>query len=232
MAKFSPGPGVAAVSGSIGGTVFSRNRYGAYMRYRAVPVNPDTQAQALARQAIAAASETWRSLTPGKRAAWATWCAGNPIVDTLGNAQILSANAGYCQINSRLLYVGEAQIDLPPTAAAPAPLATIGLETDLGVGDFELNYTATPLGAGVSLWLQAAVVNSAGINYVKNLMRIVDVSEAAKASPIADLDTLLVAKFGTLQVGQIVHVLASTFDSATGLLSTPLRASSVVVETS
>lgn len=231
MAKFTPGPGVAAVSGSIGGTVFSRNRYGAYMRYRAIPTNPDTEYQANVRQALGASSENWRSLTDAQRMAWATWAANNPITDMIGQSQILAANAAYVQLNARLAYMGETLLDLPPVAAAPAPLESITVDTDIGAGDFQVAFTATPLGAGVRLFGQVAVVNSAGIKYVKNIMRTAVLTAAAQASPLTGLQALVEARFGTLQVGQVVHLNLATIDEASGLVSTPLRAVSTVVTT-
>ena len=47
LVKF--GGGITAASGSVGGNTFSRNRYGAYMRVRTKPVNPQTDRQSRVR---------------------------------------------------------------------------------------------------------------------------------------------------------------------------------------
>ena len=99
-----------------------------------------------------------------------------------------------------------------------------------GTSLFDITYTATPLAAAVELWILAAVVNSAGITYVRNLLRFIGVSAAAQASPL-DIQTLVEDKFGTLIVGQTLHVRVSTYDTATGLLSVGLE-DSVVITTS
>ena len=53
-------------SGSIGASVYSHNRYGAYIRARSVPVNPNTDRQVAIRNAIRALTIAWGN-TPGQR---------------------------------------------------------------------------------------------------------------------------------------------------------------------
>ncbi len=118
----------------------------------------------------------------------------------------------------------------PPAAAAPNGLLTLVLNTDIGTGTFDVAFTATPLAADDMLQVWATVQNSAGKNYVENLMRLIVNSTAAQASPL-DIETELAAKFGTLQVGQKVTVKVAVFDSVTGLLSNFLRADSLIIDT-
>ena len=82
--KVSFGGGVADGRGSIGGTTFSRNRYGAYARKRVVPVNPRTSEQVRARTTFQAAVTAWRQLTDAQRAAWSNYAAQTPVQDKLG----------------------------------------------------------------------------------------------------------------------------------------------------
>lgn len=230
MAKIIPGPMASAISGAAGGTVFSRNRYGAYTRSRVVPVNPNTAAQQQARADLAAQSTAWGALTAAQQLQWKTWAENNPIIDRLGQSQVLQANAAYIQLNSRLARSGDTLLTAPPVAPAPNALATLTFTADIGLGNFELTFTPTPLAAGLRLWCQAAVVDSAGINFVSNLLRLTNIETAATASPV-DNQAAIETVFGTLSVGQVVHQFVSVFDSATGLLSTPRRVSATVIST-
>jgi len=230
MAKIEYGAMVGSASGSVGGTVFSRNRYGTYMRRKGIPVNPDTAKQQNVRAALAGVSASWRGLTAAQRLQWSTWAANNPIVDRMGNAQVLAGNAAYIQLNTRIVLTGEPGITAPPVTAGPDVLATMTLTGDIGIGTSEIAYTATPLGADEELWVNYAVVDSAGINYVKNLYKLCTMSAAAQASPY-DFQSDVEARFGSLQVGQIVHVLASVFDHSTGLISLPRSASVTISST-
>lgn len=231
MAIITPGPTVAAISGSIGGTVYSRNKGGAYIRNRSIPVDPNTNAQQNARSIMATQSAAYSDLTAAQRAAWENWAIQNKVTNALGNQIQLSGHQAYVQLNSRLAHDAQTVLDVPPIVNAPNGLATVVQDGDIGIGDFDLEFTATPLAATEELWLQAAVVNSAGISYVRNLFRFIGTSDAAETSPF-DNEALVVARFGTLTVGQTVHMRASVFDTASGLLSVGLESDVVVTETS
>ncbi len=230
MAIITPGPTVAALSGSIGGTVYSRNKGGAYIRNRAIPVDPNSNEQQNARSILAAQSAAWSGLATAERAAWENWAVQNKVTNALGNQIQLSGHQAYVKLNSRLAHDGVAAMADPPIENAPDGLLTLSLIADIGSVAFGVTYTATPTGANEKLWIQAAVVNSAGISYVRNLFRFVGTSSAAQASPF-DCESLIVARFGTLVVGQTVHARVSVFDITTGLISVGLEADDVVVDT-
>jgi len=230
MAKYSPGPLAGQISGSIGGSTYSHNRYGPYIRRRAVPVTSTSEDALNAKARFGGTSQAWQALTAPEKLAWAAWGQYNPVIDSLGMAQPLAGNVAYIQLNTRLLQAGEAEISVPPIIPAPLSLATLVQDCDIGVGDCDLTYTATPLAAGLMLRIRAAVVNSEGIKYVRNLMRVVGFSAAAQASPF-DHQALIEAKFGTLIVGQTVHVLVDVLDTATGLVSAALKDVTIVTTT-
>ncbi len=229
--KFISSGLVGAMSGSVGAVTASRNRYGAYLRARAIPVNPNTSFQLGTRASLSNLSTAWSGLTTGERLAWKEWADQNPIVDRLGQVQNLAPNAAFIQLNARLLAVGIAAVNSPPIVVAPDALTTLTSTVDIGVGGtFDLAFTATPLGAAESLWIQGAVTNSAGINYVTNRLRFLGESAAAQASPF-DSQSLIETRFGTLVVGVTVHQWISVLDQNSGLLSPPRRTSGVVTDT-
>ncbi len=230
MAKYTPGPMSASTSGSIGGTTFSRNRGGQYIRRRAIPTNPDSIPQQTVRAILSEQSQAWADRTDAERDAWKNWAIQNPITDVLGQQITLTGHQAFIKLNSRLDLTNDTELTAPPIINAPAGLLTLALTADIGVGTTEITFTTTPTAAGVKLWLTAALVNSAGISYVRNLRRFIVATTAALASPFdyqADLELVL----GTMIVGQTVHVSVRTFDTATGLISLPLTAAQVVITT-
>jgi hypothetical protein len=76
--------GAAAASGSMGGSTASRNRFGAYMRTKAIPVQPNSAAQASAKSRFALASAAWTALTAAVKASWETYAGANPVNNALG----------------------------------------------------------------------------------------------------------------------------------------------------
>jgi len=228
--KYTPGPMIGAASGSVGGQTFSRNRYGAYVRTRAIPVNPNTVPQQNARSRLSTYSANWQTLTASQKISWNAWALQNPIINTLGASQTLTGQAAYVGVNTRLAQATDTAIDVPPLTPAPTSLVTLTGTWDIGLGNFQIDFTATPLAADDRLWCQAAVVFSPGITYVKHLLRVVSITAKAQATAL-DLQVPIEAVFGSLQVGQTVHIWAAVFDSATGLLSVPLSVKGVVITT-
>lgn len=105
MALVKTGGGVTDIRGSIGGTTFSRNKYGAYARTRTVPVNPKTVAQTKVRSVVASMIDIWKNtLTAAQRAAWAVYAANVPVLNRLGDSVNLSGWNMFCRTNSALLY--------------------------------------------------------------------------------------------------------------------------------
>ena len=230
MALIKFGPMVSEASGKIGGSVYARNRGGAYVRDWTKPLKSTSPAALAAKSRLAAYSQAWQALTDAQRASWKAWAAANPVINRLGESRVLSGNQAYVQINGVLGAIGSATVSVPPTGTAPASLITLAADGDIGAGDFDLTYTATPLAADDKLYIQACVVASAGISYVNNLLRLIGVSAGAQASPF-DVQSLFEARFGTPNVGDTVHFAVSVVDSVTGLLSQPIRDFVIVTST-
>lgn len=230
MALIRTGSLVGQVSGSIGATVYSHNRYGSYARLRTVPTRSTTDAATAAKNTLTAESQAWGALSPALKLQWETWAQTNPITNRLGDQRVLQGNAAFVQLNARINRAGGTRITSPPIADAPAALLTLSATYDIGAGDTTMVYTATPVGATNRLWVKAAVVNSDGIQYVENLMKLTTVGALDTASPF-DYSTDVELRFGTLIVGQSVFLRGAVFDEATGLLSGFRDVNGVVITT-
>lgn len=230
MAKFLPGPTVAQVSGSIGGTVFAHNRYGMYMRGRVTPVTSTSAAALAAKARFAVASQQWQGLTAAQKQSWRNWAQTNPITDRLGQSQVLQGNVAYIKLNAVLALAGSAAIQDPPITVAPLPFATLAGTYDIGAGTFDLAFTPTPTGANEALIIRAAVVDSAGINFIENNLRVATVTAGAEAGPV-DMDVILASLFGTLIVGQTVHYDVRKVDLLSGQQSGSLKTRGVIITT-
>jgi len=215
MALFTPGPIVGQISGAEGGVVFSSNRYGPYIRRRAIPVNPQTPKQLKI-----------RALTD--KEAWRSWAANSPITNVLGLKQILDGHAAFVQCNNALKFMGLPGITLPPVGPAPDPLTSMTSTYDIGAGSCSMTWTVTPLLANTCLIGWGCVTDSAGVRNVNNMYRLFTGSSGAAVSPL-DWQGDFEATIGTLQVGQYVHLRFTVMGMLTGLRSVPRTCTGVVV---
>lgn len=227
--KFTPGIAVGAMSGSIGGSTASHNKGGPYFRTRAIPTNPSSATQLARRAALATMSQNWRDRTAAERQAWEEWARQNPITNALGQSINKSGHQSYVGLNTRILLDAGTVIDVPPVVSAPDAFLTVLQDGDIGAGDTDLTFTAA-LASGNKVELWGAVVNSAGIKYVDNLIKFIAFSAVDEASPW-DNEADIISALGTLTVGQTLHIRAAQYDPATGLRS-PFLSSSVVITTS
>jgi len=102
-------------SGSLGATVYSRNRYGAYTRPRTVPVNPNTDRQVAVRNALRNLSIIWDTvLTQPQRNAWDVYAANIPWTNKFGDPVSLTGLSHYIRSNTPLLQSGIARVDAAP----------------------------------------------------------------------------------------------------------------------
>lgn len=226
---FTPGPMIATASGSIGGQTFSHNKGGAYVRTRAIPTNPSSEAQLRQRSILQSLSSGFQDLTSGERLAWFDWAQQNPGTNALGRSFLMDGKQAYVKLNSKILLDETAAFATPPIITAPDPFTSIVQDGDIGAGATDLTFAdALESGNKVELW--AAVVNSAAKTYIKNLYRFIAFSPVDQASPWdnqADIESVL----GTLVVGQTLHVRAAQYDPANGQSSEFLR-TRVLISTS
>lgn len=129
MALIKTGGGVAQISGSIGGTTFSRNRYGAIARNRSLPVNPNTALQQKVRSVVGNLAQEWfNSLTSAQRSAWDTYAANVSVLNRLGDTINLTGFNMYVRTNTALEYADIAgNYDAPTnfTLAEQDPTLTV-----------------------------------------------------------------------------------------------------------
>ena len=220
MAKIVYGSLAGAVSGGLGNDVFSHGRHGAYIRRRVIPTKTFNTYTLKVRNILTICSRAWGSLDLEVQQAWNIWAQSHPITDRLGQKQVLFGAGAYNQLNSRLLFAGDTAINVPPTAAPPAPLTTLTAVCDASAHTCILTTAPTPVGANNRIWIEVAVTNAPGRNYTENLFKLVAVSAKNQATGLG-IGAALELRFGSLLETEKYVIRAALFDSTTGLLSGP-----------
>jgi len=145
MALIKFGGGVIDARGSIGGNVFSRNRYGNYMRARTTPVNPQSSRQSAIRAIVASIAVIWNgTLTAVQRAAWGVFASNVPSTNKLGEVINLSGFNQFVKSNTVKLNAGLASLAVAPTIfTLPGEDPDFSATVDAGTGKVSVVFDAT-----------------------------------------------------------------------------------------
>lgn len=177
MALLKLGGMVAAVSGSIGGVTFARNRGGAYARNRTPPLNPSSPRQNAVRAILADLANAWTTdLDQSQRDAWELYAQNVPVTNRLGEERILSGIAMYTRGNAVIVEAGMTRVDDGPTTftAGPTLTPTVTLDTT----NQEIDITALPgidLDAeSIGFSVQMGTPQNPGVNFFAGPFRLAD----------------------------------------------------------
>lgn len=136
MALVKLGSLVSDIRGSVGGTVFTRNKSGAIVRQRTVPINPNTARQSTIRAIIAQVSASWApGTTQAQKDAWGVFAANMLQPNKVGEAIQISGFNQFARANQTLLNAGLAAVaDAPVIFNLPGEDILYATEIDAGTG--------------------------------------------------------------------------------------------------
>lgn len=146
--------------GSMGNNTWQRGRFGAILRQRTTPVDPQTTPQIETRSALSTLSQGWKNdLIQAVRDGWNTYAQNTPWTNTFGDPVTLTGRQMYIRTNlPNLRFRGEV-IDFPPsipgvpsnpqtvtvTATAMSGVEITDIDNNnLGATDFLFVYRAGP----------------------------------------------------------------------------------------
>lgn len=193
--------GITAISGKAGGSVYSRNRGGEYIKNFVMPTNTITQARQAVRSIFGSLASAWRTLTQPQRNTWIEQAPNYLRTNAFGDKKQLQPNALFVGQNTNLLNAGLDQI-----SEITAPEGTNGLVRrvngafDLASGSatwdftFSLETDNSPTNVGNHFVLEAAPAHNASRKNVQNEYRVLAKSADLSPTPLND-DTLDVSTF-------------------------------------
>lgn len=225
MAKIKLTAFLADIRGKNNGTVFSKNRGGAYVRTKVTPSNPQTSFQQLVRQRLAALSAQFRSLSAAQILAWNNAVQDFQTTNVFGDTVSPSGQQLYVKLNSNLANVGE-----PPISVPPAPIGLPVMEMSIASltdSAFTLSLSAIP--TTMYYVIEATAPVSAGRNFLKNEYRQISVvTGTGSAIPASNIFAAYSAKFGAPVSSQRVGVRVKVITGDTGQSGIPVSANDIV----
>lgn len=226
MAKVKFSALVSDMRNKLNGSVFSKNRAGSYLRNKVTPVNAQTVAQTGARAKLTTYAQAWRALTEEQRQAWNAAVSQWSSTDVFGDIKNPTGLQLYIRLNINVVLAGGAGLNLPPSPEGAVPVLDLSVDADVSDGSVVLSDITTPVPAGMSLYIEATPCLSPGINNANNQFRFIQMIPAAGV--VGDVGTAYLAKFGALVAGQKIFVRCKFINVATGEVSQPLVAQTIV----
>lgn len=147
MATIKLGGGVTGVRGSIGGTTFSHNAGGDYIRNRTKPVNPRSPLQNARRARLAHLAKYWSNdLTPQERTDWIAYAKSTTWTNRLGDQITINGLAAFIRLNTLFGLFAPGIHAAAPTAVGHAGGVTFDFDAQSDVTNIAM---AEPTGAFV-----------------------------------------------------------------------------------
>lgn len=215
LAKFNAA--IGDIRGKLGGVVFSTGPYGAYIRKKVSPVQPETPAQTLTRERLTNLAKAWAGeLTPAQRGGWKNLASSVTFPDVFGNPQNLSGIALYQKVNLVRLNVGDARLDVAPISLEVRPLLSAEL-TVAQIGTSILNITVDDACEdNEAIYVRGAINVSPGVSFVQNKLRYFGTTVKGAAT---NFDMAIPTRFGAIAESAICWVRCSRYNEDNGAIS-------------
>lgn len=222
-----------SISGKVNGSVFSRNKGGAYVRGKGVVSNPQSLAQSGVRAVFGAISQAWKGLTEIQRDAWNAATSNFPYQNRLGDTKQLSGFALHQKLNNNLATIGQPFITTPPQPQEVSALTDLEMDIDLTASPLTMTAKGTftdPSSVAGKVLIFATPNLSPGISNFNNELRLIgtyNISDIASGKDVmAEYEPL----FGDPVEGSKIGYKAYVIDTSTGQSSAELKVSTIAVK--
>jgi len=227
MAKVLFSALISDMRNKLNGSVFARNRGGAYLRTKVTPVNPKTSAQVAQRSLLTTYAQSWRSLTEAQRLAWSAAVGSWAKTDIFGTIVNPSGNTLYIRLNINVALAGGTALSTPPSPVGAEALTELSVVADVSSSAVTVTFLPAAVPADHAMVIESTPMLSPGISNANAKYRVIKTLAAAAVSP-DNAFTSQTAKFGALVAGQKIFVRAKFINMLTGEVSQQLNASAIV----
>lgn len=172
------------IRGSIQGTTFQRNAYGYTIKGKPNMVNPNTHSQRSRKTQFSKATQEWKNLTDGERAAWDTYAATFPVPTRSNPDSYLNGFNAFVRWTGVAQLAGGATTLTDPTGDQGTVLSDFGeIRNTAGVLSFLLDAVTTEGPWRVCLFISRPL--SPTQRYVKSWTRFI---RSGTEAAMADID--------------------------------------------
>lgn len=132
-------------SGSLAGITASHNRGGAYLRQRAIPVDPSSSFQNARRNVFRTLVQRYTTvLSEAQREDWRLWALNTPFLDVLGDSRPITGQQAYVGANTLRDQAGLAFLNAAPVIFNRGAMGSLELgAVSAASDDYELTFDNT-----------------------------------------------------------------------------------------
>lgn len=215
MAKLKFTAVVADMRGKLNGSVFSKNRGGAFVRTKVTPSNPQSSYQAAVRSILGGLAQGWRSLTQAQRDGWNSAVSNFTGTDIFGDIKTPSGINLYTKLNANLAEAGQAYISTPPLPQGAASLTDLRATADVSNAEIEVTAGVGNVPADNVLVIRATSQVSPGKKFLKGMHR--NIALITSGQPlIVNVWASYISRFGTPVAGQKIGIECYYINTVTG----------------
>ena len=178
---------LAQASGSVGGSTYSHNKGGMYIRNRTIPTNPNSAFQQAVRSIMSSLTSRWGNiLTPTQRAQWTAYAEAVPLTNRLGDPRTVSGLNMFVRSNVPIQQAGLATVDDGPLimnmGEYTEPTYAVAAATD----DVDVTFDDTDEWVDeneAAMMVYASCAKSATINFHSGPYRLAGIIEGDSVTP-------------------------------------------------
>lgn len=214
--------------GKIGGTVYSKNKWGAFARNLVTPTNPASPYSANVRNHFNTNVQLWNSLDDVQKKLWTDFAIIHPRTDVFGSTYTLTGQTMLLSTNQNMQAIGGTDFTVPGTDDVPAENWLIMSVDADSAGLIKITTAFAPNNANNFCAVFATPGMSPGRTVAYQQYRQIG-SIPADGSTIFDISTDYLAKFGALVAGTKVFVKLRQIDDRSGLSGVEFSGSTIVL---
>lgn len=229
MAKVKFGQGVAKIMGTVGGTIFSQNKGGNYMKNYNIPTNPQTAKQLAVRANWTQITGLWSTLSQSQRDAWTALASTVPYENSVGDIYYLSGKNFFQKVNSVTLSVDETPfIDCIGSPAVPESPVKLTLAASAGVPDCILTSSEANVPANRIYIVDGAPQSGPAVVNNNSRYRRLFFADDGSIWNTANILNPYISVYGAISEGQRLDIRFSSFDKTNGMVSPFIKANCIV----
>lgn len=223
MALVQFGGGVSAISGKSGGTVYARNRSGAYMRNWAKPTNAPSPIQTANRVRFGNQSQAFATLDTSVQEMWQGLASTITRKNRFGADYVPTGRQLFLEVNNNLAANAKTELLNPPMNVTPPSLSdTLEFTANQDSGTLaEMELSITGVEPDKFYVIDATPLLSTSKNNAVLLFR--NIGNFAGSAAVTNLLPAYTAMFGTVaEPGQIIQLRIRALNTVNGIYSTEL----------